>query len=304
LLRRPITLRALRLAATLFVVATAVFLMMRTSGDPALAIAGPDAEPAYLEQVRLKWGLDQPLHEQYLVFLGNAFRGDFGQSMASGEGAGALFLARLPATLQLGILSLIISFLGIPLGIIAALRQGTSLDRFVMSFAVMAFSMPNFFLGILFILVFSMHLHLLPSYGSGSWQHLVMPALTLGLSSAGAVARFARSCMLDVLGSTYVLSARARGIPTSRRMLLHALPNAAIPLVTILGFRIGDLVAGAIIVETVFAWPGIGRLLANAVASRDLPVVQVVVLATALTMILANLAVDALYGWLDPRMRR
>jgi peptide/nickel transport system permease protein len=216
-----------------------------------------------------------------------------------------MFLERVPATLQLGLTSLAISLIvGMPLGIIAAVNQHSAFDRFVMALSVLGFSMPNFFLGILFILLFSLHLNWLPSFGNGTFAHLIMPAITLGLSSAGAIARFARSCMLDVLNQPYIASARARGIKAERRTIIHALPNASIPIVTILGLRFGDLIAGAIIVETVFAWPGVGRLLASSVTARDLSVVQVIVLATALTMIIANLVVDLIYGLLDPRVRR
>lgn len=290
---------------TLFVVAIAVFFMVRLSGDPIEIMAGPDADPAFIEQMRERWGLDRPLHEQLVSFLGGIFQGEFGYSLANGLPAADLFLERVPATLVLGLTSLVLSVaIGLPLGITAALYHNSPLDRFVMSMSVMAFSMPNFFLGVLFILLFSLYLRWLPSFGSGSPAHLIMPVLTLGLSSAGAIARFARSCMLDVLNQPYILAARARGIRPQRRTLLHALPNASIPLVTILGLRFGDLIAGAIIVETVFAWPGVGRLLAESVVERDLAVVQVIVLATATTMILANLAVDLLYGWLDPRIRK
>ncbi|HEY4200217.1 MAG TPA: ABC transporter permease [Devosiaceae bacterium] len=297
--------RSLRMAITLLVVVLAIFFMMHLAGDPIEVLAGPDADPNFVAFMREKWGLDRPLNEQLLSYLVNIAHGDFGMSMASNVPAMQLFLERLPATLLLGFTSLTLAILiGMPLGTFAAIRQNTAIDRLVMSMSVFAFSMPNFFLGILFILLFAMQLHLLPSFGSGSWQHLVMPALTLGLSSAGAIARFSRSCMLDVLNQPYIRAARARGIEQQRRVLIHALPNASIPIVTILGLRLGDLIAGAIIVETVFAWPGVGRLLADSVANRDLSVVQVIVLATATTMVLANLSVDALYGWLDPRMRR
>ena len=215
-----------------------------------------------------------------------------------------LFLDRVPATIELGVVSLLLSLaIGLPMGIVAALNFGSVLDRVVMSTAVLAFSLPNFFLGILFILLFSLHLRWLPSFGSGSWQHMVMPVLTLALSSAGAIARFARSSMLDVLNQPYLSAARARGIPGLRRITGHALPNASIPLVTVIGLRVGDLIAGATVVETVFAWPGVGRLLAEAVEGRDLAVVQVVVVATAATMIVSNLLVDLTYGWLDPRVK-
>ena len=301
----PVAARAMRMGITLLVVAVAVFFMVRLSGDPIAIIAGPDADPLQIERMRERWGLDRPLYEQLFAFLGGIFQGEFGYSIATGMPAAELFLERLPATIVLGLTSLALSIaIGLPLGIIAALRHNTALDRFVMSLSVMAFSMPNFFLGILFILLFSLHLRWLPTFGSGSLLHLILPVMTLGLSSAGAIARFARSCMLDVLNQPYMLAARARGIRPQRRTILHALPNASIPLVTILGLRLGDLVAGAIIVETVFAWPGIGRLLAESVMSRDLAVVQIIVLATATTMVLTNLAVDIAYGWLDPRLRK
>jgi peptide/nickel transport system permease protein len=297
--------RAVRMFATLLVVAVAVFFMMRFSGDPVSILAGPDATPEQIAALTERWGFDKPLHEQLVAYFTGIFRGDFGLSIRSYQPALDMFLERVPATLQLGLTSLAISLIvGMPLGIIAAVNQHSAFDRFVMALSVLGFSMPNFFLGILFILLFSLHLNWLPSFGNGTFAHLIMPAITLGLSSAGAIARFARSCMLDVLNQPYIASARARGIKAERRTIIHALPNASIPIVTILGLRFGDLIAGAIIVETVFAWPGVGRLLASSVTARDLSVVQVIVLATALTMIIANLVVDLIYGLLDPRVRR
>ena len=297
--------RAFRMFATLLVVALAIFFMTRFSGDPVSILAGPDASPEQIQQLNERWGFDRPLHEQLISYLTGIVRGDFGLSIRTYQPALDMFLERAPATLTLGLTSLALSILiGMPLGIIAAVNQHSAFDRFVMTLAVLGFSMPNFFLGILFILLFSLHLHWLPSFGSGTPAHLIMPAATLGLASAGAIARFSRSCMLDVLNQPYIAAARARGIRRERRTIIHALPNASIPIVTILGLRFGDLIAGAIIVETVFAWPGVGRLLASSVAARDLSVVQVIVLATALTMIISNLAVDLLYGLLDPRVRR
>jgi peptide/nickel transport system permease protein len=291
--------------ATLLVVASAVFFMMRFSGDPVSVLAGPDATPEQVAQISERWGFDRPLHEQFWGYLTGIVQGDFGISVRTYRPAAEMFLERVPATLLLGLTSLVLSVLiGMPLGIIAAVNQHTPFDRFVMALSVLGFSMPNFFLGIILILVFALHLHMLPSFGADTWQHLILPTFTLALSSAGAIARFSRSCMLDVLNQPYIAAARARGIKADRRTIIHALPNASIPIVTILGLRFGDLIAGAIIVETVFAWPGVGRLLASSVAVRDLAVVQVIVLATALTMIIANLAVDLLYGVLDPRVRR
>ncbi|MHA6689872.1 ABC transporter permease [Devosia sp. A449] len=297
--------RAVRMLATLFVVAIAVFVMMRFSGDPVSVLAGPDATPEQLAELSERWGYDRPILEQFALYMKGIFTADFGLSVRTYTPAAEVFIERVPATLMLGLTALLFSVLiGMPLGILAAVKQNSPYDRFVMGLSVLGFAMPNFFLAILFILLFSLQLHLLPSFGSGTWQHLVLPAATLSLSSAGAIARFARSCMLDVLNQPYVAAARARGIKGLRRTIVHALPNASIPIVTILGLRFGDLIAGAIIVETVFAWPGVGRLLASSVAVRDLAVVQVIVLATALTMILANLTVDLLYGLLDPRVRR
>jgi len=305
MIQNAFVVRTIRLVVTLLVAIVAIFLMVRLSGDPILRLAGPDADAETIARLTERWGLDRPLHEQLLAFFANALRGDFGTSIASSIPATELFLQRVPGTLILGSTSLALSlFVGVPMGVFAALKQHSGFDRFVMSMSVFAFSMPNFFLGILFILLFSLHLRLLPSYGSGSVWHLIMPTLTLGLSAAGAIARFSRSCMLDVLNQPYIRTARARGIPELRRTIVHALPNASIPLVTILGLRIGDLIAGAIIVETVFAWPGVGRLLAQSVTARDLNVVQVIVLATTVTMVFANLIVDLLYGILDPRVRR
>ena len=210
----------------------------------------------------------------------------------------------MPATVLLGVTAYLLAILvGVPAGIVAALRRNTVLDRAIMSFAVLGFALPNFFLGILLILLFSLSLQWLPSSGIGSPAHLVMPALTLGVFSAGTIARFTRSAMLETLSKLYMRAAAAKGAPPLYRILRHALPNAAIPVVTILGLNLGALIGGAIVVETVFAWPGVGRLLVSAVTARDLAVVQGLVLLLAATMVAANLTVDLLYGVLDPRIR-
>ena len=172
-----------------------------------------------------------------------------------------------------------------------------------MGFAVFGYSIPNFFLGIVLILIFAMWLRLLPSSGSGTWMHLIMPVVTLGTAGAGSIARFARSSMLEVLNKSYMRAATAKGVPRYRRIAWHALPNAAIPIVTIIGFRLGDLVAGSVVTETVFAWPGVGRLLVTSVSGRDLAIVQTILILVALTMVTANLVVDLIYGWIDPRIR-
>jgi peptide/nickel transport system permease protein len=206
--------------------------------------------------------------------------------------------------LMLGLTAFALSIVvGLPMGILAALKRNTSIDRMIMAVAVFGFALPNFFFGILLILLFSLTLRWLPSSGTGTVLHLLMPAATLGLATAGTLARFTRSAMLEVLGKVYMRAAAAKGVPFTTRLIRHALPNAAIPIVTIMGLNLGALVGGAIVVETVFAWPGIGRLLVTAVSARDLAVVQALVLLISITMVLANLTVDLLYGLLDPRIR-
>lgn len=297
-------IRLARTLLTLWFVVTFTFIVLRTSGDPVVALVGADALPAEIEQFRRQWGLDQPLIVQYFRYVGQMATGQFGDSLRDHRPVMEIILERLPATLSLGLVSyLTAALIGIPAGIAAALRRGRFLDRAIMAFAVFGFALPNFFLGILMILLFSLVLQVLPSSGSGTFWHLIMPAITLGTFTAGTLARFTRSAMLEVLERPYMRAAAAKGVPAWKRIMFHAFPNAAIPIVTVIGLNLGQLIAGAIVVETVFAWPGIGRLLVTAVSSRDLAVVQGLVLVIATTMVLANLIVDLLYGLLDPRIR-
>lgn len=297
-------IRLARTLLTLWFVVTFTFIVLRTSGDPVVALIGADALPDEIEQFRRQWGLDQPLIVQYFRYVGQMATGQFGDSLRDHRPVMEIILERLPATLSLGLVSyLTAALIGIPAGIAAALRRGRFLDRAIMAFAVFGFALPNFFLGILMILLFSLVLQVLPSSGSGTFWHLIMPAITLGTFTAGTLARFTRSAMLEVLERPYMRAAAAKGVPAWKRIMFHAFPNAAIPIVTIIGLNLGQLIAGAIVVETVFAWPGIGRLLVTAVSSRDLAVVQGLVLVIATTMVLANLIVDLLYGLLDPRIR-
>lgn len=301
---RFVLTKLLRAVVTMWLAVTFVFCILRLSGDPTDILLPDDASQDVVEYYRQLWGLDRPLHEQYLKYVGSLLHGDFGQSLSDRRDALVVVLERVPATLELGVASLAFAvLLGIPLGIYAALRRNTLADRVTMGFAVLGYAMPNFFLGILLILGFAMWLQWLPSSGSATFWHMVMPVVTLGTAAAGTLARFSRSTMLEVLGQSYMRTAKAKGVPHLRRIAWHAMPNAAIPIVTVLGFKIGGLISGAIVTETVFAWPGIGRLLVTSVAGRDLPVVQAIVLLVALTMVIANLAVDMLYGWLDPRVR-
>lgn len=296
--------KAIRTLITLWIVVTFTFVVLRTSGDPVVALLGPDALPAEVEQFRVQWRLDRPLPEQYFAYIGNLFSGDFGKSYQDGRTVLAIIGERLPNTLLLGGFAYLVALLiGIPAGIMAAINRGGAIDRVVMALAVCGFALPNFFLGILLILLFSLQLRWLPSAGMGTFWHLVMPSITLGVYVAGTLARFTRSAMLEVLERPYMRTAAAKGVPFVSRILRHALPNAAIPVITIIGLNLGALVGGSIVVETVFGWPGIGRLLVTAVASRDLALVQGLVLVAAAFMILANLLVDLAYGLIDPRLR-
>ena len=301
---RFLFVKLFRAAVTMFLVVTFAFIILRVSGDPIEILLGDEAEQDVVAYYQKRYGLDKPIYEQYFYYFVGIFKGDLGISLSDERDAVEVVLEAVPATLQLGFTALVVSILlGVPLGLVAALNRNKAIDRFVMSFSVFGFSIPNFFLGILLILLFSLTLRILPSSGSDTIWHMLMPVITLGTSSAGSLARFARSSMLEVLNKSYMRTAAAKGVPRWRRINWHALPNAAIPLVTVLGFRLGDLVAGSIITETVFAWPGVGRLLVSSVASRDLAVVQTILLMVSFTMILANLLVDLTYGWIDPRIR-
>jgi len=290
---RLIIVKTLRALLTVLMCVTLVFVALRLSGDPAETLLPENTPPDAVAEYRATWGLDAPLPVQYVRYLAAALRGDFGISFADNRPALDVVLERVPATL----------LIGVPLGIVAAIRRNTAVDRAVMAFAVFGYSTPNYFLGILLILLFAMQLRWLPSSGSETWQHMVMPVFTLGTAAAGTLARFTRTAMLEVMGHGFIRTARGKGAPPGYAILRHALPNAAIPVVTVIGFQIGGLVGGALVTESVFAWPGVGRLLVNAVSGRDLAVVQTVVLLVASTMVVANYLVDLAYGLLDPRIR-
>ncbi|WP_191084918.1 ABC transporter permease [Roseococcus microcysteis] len=303
MLRFTVT-RLLRAVITIVMVVTFAFVVLRLSGDPAQIIMGADAPPEAVDAFRTAWGLDEPIWVQYISYFGAIFSGDLGRSMRDGREAIVLVLERIPATLALTVPALVIKLaLGIPAGILAALYRNSALDRAVMMFAVAGFTIPSFVLGLLLVLVFAVQLGWLPSGGQESWRHAILPVITLGIGGAAALARFTRSAMLEVLGQPYIRTASAKGVAWRRVVANHALPNAAIPTVTIIGFMFGSLIAGAVVVESVFSWPGVGRLLVTAVSNRDLAVVQCILLLVAMTMITANLVVDLLYGVLDPRLR-
>ena len=295
--------RAIRSAITLWIVVTAVFVVLSLSGDPAAIMLGPDASPVALEAFRAEHGLDEPLPQRYLAYLLDLGRGDFGESLQSGRPVVEVVTSRLGATLELGLAAVLIAVVvGIPAGILAAMRRNSVWDRLAMFGSFVGQSAPNFFIGIVLILVLSLRLNWLPSSGRGSLGQLVMPALTLATGLLAALARMSRSSLLEVIAADYVRTARAKGLTTGRIVSGHLLRNAAIPVVTILGLWLGAMIGGTAITETVFAWPGIGRLAVDAIASRDFPVVQLIVLVVATSVIGINLLVDIAYGLLDPRI--
>jgi peptide/nickel transport system permease protein len=296
--------RIARAMLTIALVVTFAFVVLRLSGDPALIIMGPEAPPEVIAAFRKAWGLDEPIWVQYLDYFGAIARGELGRSMRDGRAAIELVAERIPATLALTIPALLLKLcIGIPAGILAALYRGSFIDRAVMAAAVAGFTVPSFVLGLVLVLIFAVQLGWLPSGGQDGWQHAILPIFTLGIGGAAVLARFTRSAMLEVLGQPYVRTASAKGVSWRAVVVRHALPNAAIPTVTIVGFMMGTLIAGAVVVESVFSWPGVGRLLVVAVANRDLAVVQCVLLLVAATMVASNLVVDFLYGFLDPRLR-
>jgi ABC-type dipeptide/oligopeptide/nickel transport system permease component len=277
---------------------------MRLSGDPVPLLLPPDAPRSEIFRVRAELGLDRPLPVQYAVFLGNVLRGDFGRSIHFRQPALQVVLGYLPATLQLGLTAFLLAALvALPIGVVSAVRRNSLVDQTAMGLALVGQSAPTFFIGILLILVVSLNLGLLPTSGRESWRHLVLPALTLGAFAMASIARLTRSAVLEVLRADYVRTARAKGVAETLVVVKHTLKNAAVPIVTITGLQFGTLLGGAVVTETVFAWPGIGRLAIQSIYNRDYPVVQCVVLLSAALFVVVNLAIDVIYGLLDPRIR-
>ena len=306
-LLRPIGSRLVALGPVLLGITLLVFALNAVAlGDPARAAMGQRADPATLERLRRDYALDRPLPAQYAAWLGRVLRGDLGESFREQRPVTEVVLERLPATARLAVAATLISLIvGIGLGAVAAVRAGTAVDHLVMAFAVLGISTPVFWLGMMLALVFGVTFGWLPvsGYGDGSLRHLVLPALTLGALHTGTVARMTRSSLLEVVRQDFMATARAKGLPESIVLGKHALRNALVPVVTVVGIGLADLLVGAPLTETVFAWPGVGRLLVAAVGQRDLPVVMGAVLMFALVYVLGNLLVDLAYLVIDPRMR-
>jgi peptide/nickel transport system permease protein len=296
--------RLLQTVLVLLGVSVLSFGTLFLSGDPTMLMASETWNQEQISAFRHQMGFDRPWYVQYADFLGKAVRGDFGVSLRQQQPTLSLIADRLPATLQLAGASMAIAIcIGVPLGVGAAMRRGSLWDNVLMLGGLLGQSLPVFWLGLLLIMVFAVGLGWFPVAGTGGPQHLVLPAVTLGLFSTAYIARMTRSSMLEVLGRDYVRTARAKGLGARTVVVGHALRNALIPLVTIIGLQFGALLGGAVITETIFAWPGVGRLTIQAIQAKDLPLVQACVLFLAVIFVLANLVVDLLYAYLDPRVR-
>lgn len=280
------------------------FFFIRLSGDPVMLLLPADASRTEIEELRQSMGFNDPLYVQYGRFAAGVVTGDLGNSLYYHRPVLQLVLDRLPASLELATAALVFALVvAIPIGIISAIWRGSFIDFLSMLGALFGLSMPHFWLGIMMILLFSVTLGWLPTSGRGGIEHLVMPALALGVSLLAMFARLTRSLMLEVLSLDYVRTARAKGLPEWLVVGKHALRNVLIPLVTVAGLEFGFLLGGVVVIETVFAWPGLGRLVVQAIFNRDFPVVQAAVLVLACIFVLVNLVVDLLYGWLDPQIR-
>lgn len=296
-----------RLAQTLLVVflsLSAVFAMVRLSGDPVLLFMPMDIQAKDVNEFRQRLGFNDPIAVQYTRFVGHALRGNFGESLRYREDALGLVLDRLPATLLLaGVAVLLTLVVAVPLGVLTAVRRDGVADYVGSMVTVLGQAVPGFWLGLMLIYIFSVRLRWLPTGGSGTLAHLVMPSLVLAAFFSARIARLTRSTVLEALSADYVLTARAKGLAEATVLAKHALRNSAIPVITLAGLEIGQLLGGAVITETIFAWPGLGRLIVQALLNRDFPVVLAAVFVTSVTYTLINLVVDLAYGWLDPRIR-
>jgi len=299
-------LRRLALSAPVLVgITLVIFCAIRLlPGDPAIVMAGDLASGEYVDQLRHSMGLDKPVWIQYAIYLGNVAHGNLGRSTKSLRPVLAEIRDRYPYTIQLTVAGMLVAaVLGISTGAVSAARRDSVFDYGSMVVALFGVSVPIFWLGLILILLFSVNLRLLPAGGSGSLAHLVLPALTLGASAAGILARMTRESLLEVLGSDFVRTARAKGLRDTTVLLRHALPTAFVPVLTTLGLQFGSLLGGAVITESVFGWPGMGRLIVDAIAARDYPLVQGALMVFATSFALINVAVDVLYVLIDPRIR-
>ena len=302
---RLILRRVLRAVAALLVVTAVVFTLLHVSGDPAYILLTPEATAEDRATFRSQYGLDRPLWVQYTRYLGRLTQGDFGQSLSFRIPAASVALERLPATLELTLAAMVLAVLvSIPAAVLAAVRRGTLFDRVLMALTLVGQTVPTFWLGMVMILVLAVRIHLFPASGRGTWLHLVMPATALALWLTALLARVTRSEMIEALEQDYVRTARAKGLAERGIAARHALKNALLPIITVMGLQFGGLLGGAVMTETVFAWPGVGTMIFDAILKKDFPVVLAGVVIVAVGFIIVNLLLDLLYTVLDPRLRR
>ncbi len=302
---RQILRRLLRAVAALLVVTAVVFTLLHVSGDPAYILLTPEASPEDRAAFRAEYGLDRPLWVQYGRYLGRLAQGDFGQSLSFRTPAAAVALERLPATLELTLAAMALAVLvSVPPAVLAAIRRGTLFDRALMALTLIGQTVPTFWLGMVMILVLAVRFHLFPASGRGGVLHLVMPATALALWLTALLARVTRSEMIEALEQDYVRTARAKGLTERGVAARHALKNALLPIITVMGLQFGGLLGGAVMTETVFAWPGVGTMILDAILKKDFPVVLAGVVIVAMGFIVVNLLLDLLYTVLDPRLRR
>ena len=296
--------RLLQACAVLFAVSIGIFVLIYLSGDPVRTMVPLDARPSDVEAIRAYFGLDKPVHIQYILFVRNALHGDLGHSFKYRQDSLKLVLHRLPATFTLAVTSVILAVaVALPLGIISATRRGTVIDNLATGMSLLGISTPGFWLGILLILLFAERLRWLPPSGRDSPSSLILPAVTMAAAQIGMITRLLRRCMLEALSQDYITTARAKGLKERSINYGHALRNALIPTVTVIGLNLGTLIGGSVIIETVFAWPGVGWLMNEAISARDLPLIRADVLVMAVVITFINLAVDVSYCYLDPRIR-
>ena len=321
-MRKYILVRGLYSLITLWLLVTIIFALVRLTGDPVAMKGEVGADAAYLEQLRRNWGLDRPVYLQYAGFIGNLLRGNFGHSFEKSLPVRDIYFERLPNSLKLGFAAFVISIVvGVPLGMLSALKVNSGWDSVGKMVALLGLSMPGFFVGLVLMILFGIGLGWLPVLGKGSsafvwshpatwvtfwfrdWPHLVMPAFALGWYFSGAMVRITRSGMLDVLGSDYIKLVRLKGVPERVVTVKHALKNSMIPVLTFAGLNLLIMVNVAVVIEVIFSWPGVGQLLYDGLSNRDFPMVQGVVLMSGLMIVLLNFVIDVLYGYVDPRIR-
>ena len=296
--------RSLYAIVTLFILSLTIFTVVRLTGDPVTLLAEPGARPEDLARVRAEWGLDRPWPVQYLAFAKNVVTGRLGKSFNYEMPVSSLYFQRLPNSLELALAATMISFfIGIPAGIISAVKVNSAWDSFGKIIALLGLAIPGFWLGLVMILVFSVWLEWLPTSGQGGWRNLIMPAVALGWYFAASLLRLTRSSMLEVLRSEYVKLARLKGLPGYAVIAIHAFKNALIPVLTLAGLNLVVMLNAAVIIEVIFAWPGIGRLLYEGIFQRDFPLVQGVVMEAGIMIVGINLIIDILYAYIDPRIR-